>query len=739
MKEALLVRVESIRFSSGESGFCVFSFTMDGESCAAAGVLPGISRGARYVLEGEWTVHPRFGRQFSFSSFEEQPPDSLEALEAFLSSGVIKGIGPAVAKALTAHFGEDSLRIIEEEPSRLTEVPGIGRVKAKSIAESYEEHRGYARTVMLLSPFGVSASACMKLFRIYGADAPELIKENPYRLIDEVPGIGFVKADRIAEKLGIPKDSPARICCGIIAAMNEVADDGSTFAYEKEFTEDCARTLDVSREQVSECIFDLVMGGALTEEILGERRTVSLTRAWEAERAVAGDLYRLSRSELSHLSGGAEPVISAEERRSGMELSPRQREAVLGALRNGVFVITGGPGTGKTTIINMILAVLRDAGVKTALTAPTGRAAKRMSQAAGEEAKTIHRLLEAGRSEDSNYAVFGKNRENPLDAGCVIVDEMSMVDIFLMRSLLEALKPGTRLILVGDSDQLPSVGPGNVLKDIIESGLIESVRLTDIFRQAGESRIITNAHAINRGEYPVFNQRDTDSFFMERGSAQELLRLVLELCAERLPRYYGDLDPLSDIQVLTPGKRDVLGSVNLNRELQQVLNPPREGRPELSFGGRVFRLGDKVIQNKNDYSLEWRSTDDFSVGAGVFNGDIGIVSGVDPSMGTLSVDFDEDSRVVYNYETMDEIELAYALTVHKSQGSEFPVVVMPVFTYLPILTNRNLLYTAVTRARRGVVLAGRQAVCNAMVDNNSARVRNSALGIRLARLLELEQ
>ena len=740
MKEALEGSVERVIFQNEANGYCVLAFSTKDGSITAAGQLPLAAKGRRYQLEGEWKQHPKYGLQFAFGSFTELAPDGADSIAAFLSSGVIKGIGPSLAESIVAKFGDDTLRIIAEEPKRLLEVPGIGKAKQEAIVTGYEAHRGYADTVMALSPFGLSPHMCLKLYELYGMAAAETVKTDPYVLIEDVDGIGFAKADKIAMQLGIPKEHPTRIRYAILSLLGRLMDSGSTFCPESEFMEELSSAIDVSRETVSEGIFDLVMDGELIKEDLNGRRVVMLRRIYEAERRTASKLHALSLAELSHISGNAENIIAASESRSDMKLSEKQRNAVMTAITSGVSVITGGPGTGKTTIINIILNILESAGVTTALAAPTGRAAKRMSQASGRDASTIHRLLEAAYSPEDQRMYFGRDRDNPLDYDCIIVDEMSMVDIQLMDALLSAIKIGTRLILVGDADQLPSVGPGNVLRDIIDSETVDVVKLTEIFRQARESAIVVNAHAINRGEYPEYSQRDSDFFFMEREDPAEAQDLICELCSSRLPSYFEGLDPLEGIQVLAPTKKDLLGTAALNRRLQEILNPESPLKPQISFMEKNFRLGDKLIQTKNDYMLSWRNIKDFSEGDGVFNGDIGIVHSVDKEMGTLTVLFDGERLVKYDYSNMDELELAYALTVHKSQGCEFPVVVMPMLKYLHVLTTRNLLYTALTRAKTAVVIVGSKRICNAMVDNVSgSKDRNSGLAIRLRKLWDFDQ
>ena len=506
---------------------------------------------------------------------------------------------------------------------------------------------------------------------------------------------------------------------------------GDTYAPETELTEEVAAFLDVTREQVSDAVFDLALDGKVFKEELGGEKIISLYAYYRAERFCAAKVMQLCECELTGIAQNVGQLIARTEKAEGISLSERQKVAVESSLKCGVSIITGGPGTGKTTIINTILGILRAAGISCLLAAPTGRAAKRMTQATGGDAQTIHRMLEYYYAEGDDRMVFGRNAENPLDAGCIIIDEVSMVDILLFEGLLAAIRPGTRLILVGDADQLPPVGAGSVLADLLSSGAVHSTRLTDIFRQAQESMIVVNAHAINRGEYPEFNTRGTDCFFLERRTEREIAETIRQLCAERLPKYYENIDPYRDIQVLTPTKKGICGSVELNKLLQDALNPPLPSKAEKQFGERVFREGDKVMQNKNNYQLEWKDLRTFQTGMGVFNGDMGVVSAVDSDAGTVAVAFDESRLVIYDYMTLEELEPAFALTVHKSQGSEFPVVVMPMTNFPPMLATRNLLYTAVTRAKEGVVLVGRPAVPNAMVENTSEKKRRSGLGERI--------
>ena len=736
MKEEKTGSVSELIFHNEDNFYTIAIFETEDEQFCAVGNMPMPKKARRYRLTGEWTVHPKYGEQFVFSSFEELEPTTEEGIIAFLASGVIKGVGPSTALSIVKKFGEDTLKVLKEYPERLREVSGIGELKAKAIAAGYQEHMEYADTVLKLSAFDVSASVALKLYKAYGAAAVDIVKENPYRLIEDVYGIGFQKADKIAEKVGIAPDSPNRIKSGILYALNARINSGDTYSVKTEFIESCAQLLDVTREQCTEALFELIMNGDVYSEVIDGREVLMLWRYYKAEKHAAKKLYELCHAELTAIPAKHEKLIAKAEREKDIKLSEKQKLAVISSLRNGVSVITGGPGTGKTTIINAILAILKEGGISTALAAPTGRAAKRMTQATGCEASTIHRLLEYTYSESDDSMHFGKTEESPLDFSCIIIDEMSMVDILLMDGLLSAIKPGSRLILVGDADQLPPVGAGNVLKDIISSDTIHCVRLTEIFRQAEESMIVVNAHLINKGEYPSFNGKDTDFFFLERENETAIQKTISELCSSRLPNYFKDIDRFEGIQVLTPTRKGKLGCVELNKVLQAVLNPPDDFKNEKKIGDTIYREGDKVMQNKNDYMLEWKDLNDFTTHTGVFNGDIGIIKSVDNDAGTVSVLYDGDKLAVYDYANLDELETAFALTVHKSQGSEFPIVVMPMSSFPPMLASRNLFYTAVTRARQSVVLVGNPEYAKAMTDNNQITKRYSGLCFRLKKMWE---
>lgn len=731
--------ITDIIFHNEDNGYTIAVMETDDEYFTVVGCLPTCIKGSSYRLTGTFKVHPTYGEQFAFTSFEEVMPTGKAGIEGFLASGVIKGIGPKMAAAIVDVFGDATLEIIEHEPEKLTRVGGIGPKKAEAIAESYAAHREFANVSMHFQQFGISADYALKLYKIYGADAVKLIEENPYRLVEEVYGIGFRKADDIAYKMGIEKDSEFRIKSGIKYGLTYYSSEGNTFMPETELCEKVAELLDVSRELVHDHMVELAFEGDIMVDKLEGQTVVYLYAYYFAEQKVCRNLSQIAGAPLKHLTVDVDNMIRKTEAETGIILSAQQVDAVKSSLFSGVSVITGGPGTGKTTIINTIINIFEQDGFKVAIAAPTGRAAKRIQETSGHYASTIHRLLEYYYAEGEDMMRFGKTAEDPLSYDVIIVDEASMIDLLLMQGLTDAIRPGTRLIMVGDYDQLPSVGAGNVLRDIIESEFVHTVMLKEIFRQAGESMIVVNAHRINKGEYPEVNAKGKDFFFMERPNEKTMVDLILELVTSRLPAYYDHILPDRDIQVLTPVRKGQLGSIALNTELQQALNPPREDLNEKKFGDRIFRERDKVMQIKNNYQLGWCRERDFSEGQGVYNGDVGFIERIDKDAGTLMVIFDEDRYVTYDFSQLDELELAYAVTVHKSQGSEFPIVVMPVSWFPPVLATRNLLYTAVTRGKQVVVLVGSENRMNAMVDNNRIKMRYSGLKQRLQKLMEVSE
>ena len=702
------------------------------------GNLPGASPGKTYLIRGTFTEHPNYGEQFKISSFEERMPSSEEGIREFLASGALKGIGPKTAAAIVAKFGEDTFRIIEEEPHRLTEVSKIGPKTAVKISEAFAHQRKFAAVTLELQQYGISATYAFKLYQNYGADTVAVIRENPYQLIDDVYGIGFVKADKIALRIGFERDDPFRIRSGILFTLNHFAADGHTYLPEEELCEKAAQILELSMDQIREQIAMMGFAGDISIDQVEGRRVVYLLRYYMAEQRVTANLRQLRAARLKPVAGEMDSLIRRTESATGIKLSENQKDAVRRSLENGVSVITGGPGTGKTTIINSIIEILEESGLETAIAAPTGRAAKRITETSGHPASTIHRLLEYSFSEDDSVLRFGRTAENPLEYDAVIIDEASMIDLQLMDALLNAIRPGTRLLLVGDDDQLPSVGAGNVLRDMINSEYIFCMKLTEIFRQARESMIVVNAHRINHGEYPDCNAQGKDFFLLRRNSEREMLETILDLCVRRLPAYYPAMVPIRDIQVLTPVRKGTLGCLNMNGRLQEVLNPPGPDKAEKTHADRIFREGDKVMQIRNNYEMHWRDNEDFTEGDGVFNGDVGFVQTIDTDFNEMTVLFDGSRYVTYQFGQLDELELAYAVTVHKSQGSEFPVIVMPISWFPPVLATRNLLYTGVTRGKEAVVLVGSENKVHGMVDNNRISLRYSGLAYRLRRLLDLE-
>lgn len=730
--------IAEIIFHNSENGYTVAIFETETDAFTAVGNLPAVTAGRSYILQGEFTTHPVYGEQFSIKSFEEVMPSTEDGIREFLASEAMKGIGRKTAAAIVSVFGTDTLRVIEEEPHRLTDVPGIGKKTAERISLAFGKHREFASIVLYLQQFGINAEYAMKLYRVYGSGTIEAVKENPYRLVEDIFGVGFKKADKIADRMGVARDDEFRIKSGVKFTLSYFAGEGNTFLPQDMLCEKAGQLLELPIEMIEEQLIDMAFEGDIYIEKLDGRNAVFMAAYYLAEQNVCKCLSAINDAQLKPVAGGIDSLISRTENATGIYLSENQKHAVKTSLQMGVSIITGGPGTGKTTIINTIINILEESGLKTAIAAPTGRAAKRITETSGHYASTIHRLLEYYFSESENMMRFGKTKEDPLDYDAVIVDEASMIDLILMNGLVSAIRPGTRLVIVGDADQLPSVGAGNVLRDMISSEYIYSTKLTEIFRQAKESMIVVNAHRINHGEYPDCNAKGKDFFLLRRSAEKEMLETIKTLCLKRLPDYYSDISPTADIQVLTPVRKGLLGSINLNRELQDVLNPPCAELEEKQFGDRIFREGDKVMQIKNNYQMTWKNLEDFTEGEGVFNGDVGVIHRVDREFNEVTVVYDEVRYVTYNFNQLDELELAYAITVHKSQGSEFPIVIMPVSWFPPVLATRNLLYTGVTRGKRAVVLVGSENKLDAMVDNDRINERFSGLGVRLSRIMEME-
>ena len=664
-------------------------------------------------------------------SFEEKAPEDQEAIERYLGSGAIKGIGLAMAARIVRRFKEDTFRIIEEEPERLVEVKGISERKAMEIASQVNEKRDLRQAMIFLQQFGITMNLAVKIYNKYGQEVYGILKENPYRLADDIEGVGFRTADDIAAKAGIRTDSDFRVRSGILYTLLQASGEGHTFLPQEELTAKTSELLGIDKDIIEKNYMDLSIDRKIIMKQSGEQTQIYSASFYYMEANTATMLRELDIA-YDVADAEIEQRIHNIEKQTGMQLDEHQVQAVKEAVRNGLLIITGGPGTGKTTTINTIIRYFEMEGMDIFLAAPTGRAAKRMSETTGFEARTIHRMLELNGGMEGS-AGFERNETNPLETDLVIIDEMSMVDITLMNSLLKAIAPGTRLILVGDINQLPSVGPGSVLKDIIQSEAFNVVMLTKIFRQASTSDIIVNAHKINRGEEVSLDNKSMDFFFLKRYEADIIINVVLQLVKQKLPKFV-DATPY-DIQVLTPMRKGLLGVERLNGILQQYLNPPDKSKREKEHGDMVFREGDKVMQTKNNYQLEWEICTKFGLtvdkGMGIFNGDMGIITEINDFAETMTVEFDEGRKVEYSYKLLDELELAYAITIHKSQGSEYPAVVIPLLSGPSMLMNRNLLYTAVTRARKCVTLVGNDATFNQMIQNTSQQKRYSGLCDRI--------
>ena len=723
--------IEDIIYKNESNGYTVCEIRGDKECITAVGYMKFINAGETLKVSGKWVTHPDYGEQLKVELYEKVLPQTVDAIEKYLASGIVKGVGPATAAKIVQKFGSSTLEIISTDPKRLSEIKGINLDKALRIGQALEEQRGLREVVMFLQEYGINPAVCVKIHHAYADKAVSKIRENPYRLCEDIFGIGFRTADRIAMKLGIDPASRFRTRSGILYILSQASSHGHTFLPESLLKEHTLNLLGTQSVDMEDALISLIFDKAVQTEKCGDTTHIYLSSLYNAEKGVCKRLLALSQLKFPSGLERFEEKLERLQQEEGIQLARMQNEAIREAMLNGVLVITGGPGTGKTTIIKSIISLLAQDGHTIALAAPTGRAAKRMSEATGFEARTIHRLLEIGYSGDESELMFQRNEENPIEADVIIIDEMSMVDILIMNHLLKAIPAGTRLILVGDADQLPSVGAGSVLQDIISCNVIKTVRLTEIFRQAGESMITVNAHRINRGEVPILNARDKDFFFLSRTGLDSIVRTVVDLCSRRLPDTY-QVDPMKDIQVLSATRKGPAGVANLNLELQRVLNPADRKKAEKASRGYIFREGDRVMQVKNNYTLRWvRPDNKYIDGTGVFNGDMGVIRRIDEDASSLEILFDDERLVEYDYSILDEIEPAFAVTIHKSQGSEFPVVIIPVFSGPQVLMTRNLLYTAVTRARKMVVMVGDETFLHEMVNNKREALRYSGLSDKL--------
>jgi len=729
--ESLAGYVEHIIYRNADNGYTVLNLVSGEDEITCVGIFSAIAEGENIEAQGEYTEHPTYGQQFKVISFEEKAPEDEEAIERYLGSGAIKGIGLAMAARIVRRFKEDTFRIIEEEPERLAEIKGISNRKAMEIASQVNEKRDLRQAMIFLQQYGITMNLAVKVYQAYGQDVYGIIRENPYRLADDIDGVGFRTADEIAARVGIRMDSDFRVRSGILYTLLQASGEGHTYLPETELTPRASKLLNVTAEQVEKQYMDLAIERKIILKQMEDQTQIYAASFYYMEANTATMLKRLNVS-YDVSDAEIEQRIRGIEKKSGMTLDEHQVTAVKEAVRNGLLVITGGPGTGKTTTINTIIRYFELEGLEIFLAAPTGRAAKRMSETTGFEARTVHRMLELNGGAEGSGG-FERDESNPLEADVIIVDEMSMVDISLMYSLLKAISVGTRLILVGDVNQLPSVGPGSVLRDIIQSHACNVVMLTKIFRQASTSDIIVNAHKINHGEEVILDNKSMDFFFLKRYDADVIINVVLQLIKQKLPKFV-DATPY-DIQVLTPMRKGLLGVERLNGILQRYMNPPANDKVEKEYGNTVFREGDKVMQTKNNYQLAWEIRTKFGLtvdkGLGIFNGDMGIIRQINDFAEQMIIEFDEGRMVEYPYKLLDELELAYAITIHKSQGSEYPAVVIPLLGGPMMLMNRNLLYTAVTRARKCVTLVGNEVTFQQMIRNTSQQKRYSGLCDRL--------
>ena len=729
--------IDHIIFRNEDNGYTVFQLNNEEGELTCVGKFSYIGEGEFLELEGEYTMHPSYGMQLQVINHRIKEPEDRESIERYLGSGAVKGIGPALAGKIVAKFGEDTFRIMEEEPERLAEIKGISERKAREICVQVEEKKDLRQAMIYLQKYGISIHLAVKIYQKYGLGTYSVLEKNPYKLADDIEGVGFRTADEIASQIGIHTDSDFRIQSGIFYTLLQSVQEGHVYLEENVLSERAAQLLEVELKDIEKYLMDLAMSKKVVLKQDREKVRVYPAQYYYMEMNTARMLKELNIN-YDEPDDLIRRRIDKLEEETESTLDEQQKRAVAEAVKHGIFILTGGPGTGKTTTINAMIRYFLSEGMDIRLAAPTGRAAKRMTETTGYEAQTIHRLLEvSGSPEESSKGGFGRNQDNPLETDVVIIDEMSMVDLTLMHALLSSVVPGTRVIFVGDRNQLPSVGPGKVLQDLIESHAFPVMMLTRIFRQAQESDIVVNAHRINAGEEVRLDNKSRDFFFLKRQDADVIISVILTLIQKKLPRYVKA--KMTDIQVLAPMKKGLLGVERLNRILQQYLNPPSVKKQEKEYGERLFRVGDKVMQTKNNYQLEWEIATKYGLvvdkGVGVFNGDIGIVTAIHTYDETVEVEFDEKRKVKYPFKMLDELELAYAITIHKSQGSEYPAVVIPLLAGPRQLYCRNLLYTAVTRAKKCVTLVGNETVFREMIQNVDEQKRNTSLAERIQEIL----
>lgn len=728
--QTIEVYVERIIYRNETNGYCVLMGQQEEEEYIVVGVFEVDVTGQMLRVSGEMDYHPSYGEQFKVEKYEIIEPTDEESVRRYLSSGAVKGVGEALAGRIVKRFGKDTLRIMEEEPERLAEIKGISLRKAQEIAVTVSEKKELRSAMLFLQKYGIGNTLAVKIYETYGLSVYGVLKENPYKIAEDIEGIGFKMADAIAEKIGIHMDSDYRIRSGILYVLQQGLAEGNTYLPLEDVLERAQALLGVERGAIEPHIMNL----AMDKKLACKEECVYSMPAYYAEMNVAAMLVRLNEPLMQERETEAlQKRIAVIEKEERIELDELQKKAVTESIRNGVSVLTGGPGTGKTTTIQTIIRYFIDRGCNIALAAPTGRAAKRMSEATGYEARTIHRLLEVSGGADAERGYFERNEENPLELDAVIIDEMSMVDVFLFQSLLKAITPGTRLILVGDMNQLPSVGPGQVLRDVVESGDFACVKLQKIFRQEDGSDIVLNAHKIHSGEKIRLDNQSRDFFFLPRDDAKRIYNNIVQLVTDKMPRY-TNAQPY-DVQVLTPMKKGALGAATLNRILQEYVNPKDDRKKEYLFGEKLFREGDKVMQIKNNYKLEWEVVGKYNItiekGLGVFNGDVGRIVSINEYARQIKVEYEEGKEVLYSFDNIEELELAYAITIHKAQGSEYPAVIIPLLGVPKLLAYRNLLYTAVTRAVKCVTLIGTQEMVEEMIRNENVQTRYSGLKTRI--------